>query len=47
MAVVFNGLSVVAAAMDLGAGRPVTYVILAAAAVVTVGMLAALIRGGR
>jgi hypothetical protein len=47
MAVVFNGLSVVAAALDMGGGRPVTYVILAAASVVTVGMLAALIRGGR
>jgi hypothetical protein len=47
MAVVFNGLSVVAAALDVGGGRPVTYVILVAAAVITVGMLVALIRGGR
>jgi hypothetical protein len=47
MAVVFNGLGVIAAALDTGAGRPVTYIILVAASVVTVGMLAALIRGGR
>jgi hypothetical protein len=47
MAVVFNGLSVVAAALDMGAGRPVTYVVFAAAAVVTVGLLVALLRGGR
>ena len=47
MAVVFNGLSVIAAALDIGAGRPITYVVLVAAAAVTVGMLVALIRGGR
>jgi len=47
MALVFNGLSVIAAALDTGAGRPVTYVILVAAGLVTVGSLLALIRGGR
>jgi hypothetical protein len=47
MAVVFNGLSVIAAALDIGAGRPITYVVLVAAAAVTMGMLVALIRGGR
>jgi len=47
MAVVFNGLSVIAAALDIGAGRPITYVILVAAAAVSVGMLVALVRGGR
>jgi hypothetical protein len=47
MAVVFNGLSVIAAALDMGSGRPVTSVVFAAATVVTVGMLVALIRGGR
>jgi hypothetical protein len=47
MAVVFNGLSVIAAALYVDGGRPITYVVLAAAAAVTVGMLVALIRGGR
>ncbi len=47
MAIVFNGLSVIAAALDVGGGRPISYVILGAAAAVTVGMLLALIRGGR
>ena len=47
MAVVFNSLSVIAAALDIGGGRPITYVVLVAAAVATVGMLGALIRGGR
>src|SRR6266540_2251054 len=45
MAIVFNGLSVIAAALDVGGGRPISYVILGAAAAVTVGMLLALIRG--
>jgi len=47
MAIVFNGLSVVAAALDLAGGRPITYVIIVAAAAVTMGMFLALIRGGR
>jgi hypothetical protein len=47
MAIVFNGLSVIAAALDVGGGRLISYVILGAAAAVTAGMLLALIRGGR
>jgi hypothetical protein len=48
MALAFNGLSVVAAILDIaGGGPPIAGLILLAAAVVTVGMSAALIRGGR
>jgi xanthine/uracil permease len=49
MAYTFNGLSVIAALLDIYAGTalPVTYVILAAAALVTVGTALAIRRGGR
>lgn len=48
-ALTFNGLSVIAAILDIAAGtaQPVTYLILAAAGVVTVGSVAALLRNGR
>jgi hypothetical protein len=44
MAVTFNGMSVIAALLDIAAGtaQPITYLILAAAGLVTVGSLAAL-----
>lgn len=48
MAVTFNGLSVIAAVIDLGnGGQPIAWLILGAAAVVTAGMAIALARGGR
>jgi hypothetical protein len=49
MALTFNGLSVIAVLLDIAAGtaQPIAYVILAAAALVTVGTAAALMRGGR
>ena len=48
MAVTFNGLSVVAAVLDIAnGGQPIAWVILAAAAVVTAGMTMALMRAGR
>ena len=48
MAVTFNGLSVVAAVVDIAnGGQPIAWVILAAAAVVTAGMTLALMRAGR
>jgi hypothetical protein len=48
MALTFNGLSVVAALLEIaGGGTPIAWLILAAAALVTVGMGAALMRGGR
>jgi hypothetical protein len=48
-ALTFNGASVLAALLDIAGGspQPVAYVILAAAAVVSVGMIAALARNGR
>ena len=48
-ALTFNGLSVIAALLDIAAGtaQPVTYLILAAAGLVTVGSIAALMRNGR
>jgi hypothetical protein len=48
-AITFNAASVYAALVDIAGGspQPVTYVILAAAAVVTVGMSIAVQRGGR
>jgi hypothetical protein len=49
MALVFNGLSVVAVLLDIysGSAQPIAFVILGAAALVTVGTTAALIRQGR
>jgi hypothetical protein len=48
MALTFNGLSVVAALLEIaGGGTPIAWLILAAATLVTVGMGAALLRGGR
>lgn len=48
MALTFNGLSVIAALLELSAGgRPVALLILDAAGVVTIGMAAALLREGR
>jgi hypothetical protein len=48
MAVTFNGLSVIAALIELASGaQPVAYLILAAAAFTTVGMALALYRRGR
>ena len=48
MALTFNGLSVVAALLEiLAGGQPVAWLILDAAGVVTVGMAAALLREGR
>ena len=48
MALTFNGLSVVAALIEIAAGgQPVALLILAAAGLTTVGMAAALVRGGR
>jgi hypothetical protein len=48
MAVTFNGLAVVAAMVEIaGGGRPIAWLILAATGVTTVGMTAALMRGGR
>jgi hypothetical protein len=48
MALTFNGLSVIAAALQItSAGTPVSYLILAAAGVTTIGMALALYRGGR
>jgi hypothetical protein len=48
MAVVFNGLSVIAAVIEIADGaQPVAYLILAAAAFTTVGMALALYRRGR
>lgn len=49
MALTFNGLSVIAALLDIAAGtaHPLTFVILAAAGLVTVGSTVALWRGGR
>jgi hypothetical protein len=49
MALVFNGLSVVAVLLDIYAGtvQPIAYVILAAASLVSVGTIVALRRGGR
>jgi hypothetical protein len=48
MALTFNALSVVAAVLEIAAGgQPVAWLILAAAALVTVGMSAAIMRGGR
>ena len=49
MAVTFNGLSVIAALIEIAGGKaqPVAYLILAAAAFTTVGMTLALYRRGR
>jgi hypothetical protein len=48
MAVTFNGLSVIAAILEIASsGTPVAYLILAAAGLTTVGMAAALAREGR
>ena len=48
MALVFNGVSVGAAVVEIGAtGKPIAYLILAAAGLTTIGMAAALVRGGR
>ena len=48
MAVTFNGLSVIAALIEIVAGaQPVAFLILAAAAFTTVGMALALYRRGR
>jgi hypothetical protein len=48
MAATFNGLAVIAALIEIaGGGQPIAWLILAAAGVTTVGMLAALKRGGR
>jgi hypothetical protein len=48
MALTFNGFSVIAAAVEIaGGGQPIAWIILAAAAVVTVGMVATLVRQGR
>lgn len=49
MALTFNGLSVIAVVLDIAAGtvQPIAYVILGAAALVTVGTALALSRGGR
>ena len=48
MAVTFNGLAVVAAIVEIvNGGQPIALLILAAAGLTTVGMLAALARGGR
>jgi len=49
MAVIFNGLSVIAAIIEIVAGKaqPVAYLILAAAAFTTIGMSLALYRRGR
>jgi hypothetical protein len=49
MALTFNGLSVIAALLDIAAGtaQPVTYLILTAAGLVTVGSVVALMRQGR
>jgi len=48
MAATFNGLAVIAALIEIaGGGQPIAWLILAAAGVTTVGMLAALARGGR
>jgi hypothetical protein len=48
MAITFNGLSVIAAVLDLSnGGQPIAWVILGAAAVVTVGMTIAVMRQGR
>jgi hypothetical protein len=48
MAATFNGLAAIAALIEIaGGGQPIAWLILAAAGVTTVGMLAALIRGGR
>lgn len=48
MSLSFNGLSVIAVLLDVGAGtaQPIAYVILAAAALVTVGSVLALYRRG-
>jgi hypothetical protein len=46
--VTFNGLSVVAAIIEIGrGGQPVAFLILGAAALTTVGMVLALYRRGR
>jgi hypothetical protein len=48
MAATFNGLAVIAAVIEIaGGGPPIAWLILAAAGVTTVGMIAALMRGGR
>jgi hypothetical protein len=49
MALTFNGLSVIAVLLDIAAGtaQPIAYVILGAAALVTVGTALALARNGR
>ena len=48
MALTFNGLSVIAAILQIATGpTPVAYLILGAAGVTTIGMAAALSRGGR
>ena len=48
MALAFNGLAVIAAILEIaGGGQPIAWLILAAAGVTTVGMAAALMRGGR
>ena len=48
MALTFNGLSVVAALLEISAGgQPVAWLILDAAGVVTIGMALALVRQGR
>ena len=48
MALTFNGLSVVAALIEIsGGGQPIAWVILAAAMLVTIGSAAAIARGGR
>ena len=48
MALTFNGLSVVAALLEISdGGQPIAWVILAAAVLVTIGSAAAIARGGR
>ena len=48
MALTFNGLSVVAALLEIiGGGQPIAWVILAAAVLVTIGSATAIARGGR
>lgn len=48
MAITFNGLSFIAAVLDIASGgTPIAWVILAASGLVTVGMSVAVMRGGR
>jgi hypothetical protein len=48
MATTFNGLATIAALVEIaGGGQPIAWVILAAAGLTTIGMVVALVRGGR